>query len=49
MAIEREHGLDDIIGDKGRPPQDGPRWYEDYSELKATETLWAQEKLLSLS
>ena len=23
-------------------------WYEDYSELKATKTLWAQEKLLLL-
>lgn len=28
--------------------QDGTPWHEDYSELKTTETLWAQEKLLSL-
>lgn len=28
------------------PPQDVPQWYADYFELKATETLQAQEKLL---
>lgn len=34
--------------DQGRMPQDGSLWHEDYSELKATETLQDQDKLLPL-
>ena len=31
------------VGARGRPPQNGSLWHEDYSELKAVETLRAQE------
>lgn len=34
-----------IVGVQNESPQDMPLWYEDYFELKALETLWAQEKL----
>lgn len=35
------------VGVRNKSPQDVSLWYSDYSELKTTETLWAQEKLLS--
>lgn len=33
-------------GAKGRLPQDGPIWYEDYFELKTIKTQYIQEKAL---
>lgn len=36
----------DPVGIRIEPSQYVPQWYADYSELKATETLLVQEKLL---
>ena len=36
-----------VVGVQNQPAQDAPEWYAGYSELKANETLRAQEKLPS--
>lgn len=40
------HSNNDSVGVQNKPPQGVPQQYVDYFELKATETPWAQEKLL---
>lgn len=37
-----------IVGIQNESPQDVSLWYADDFELKATNTLWAQEKFLLL-
>lgn len=50
---QRPHTLKDwrapvaTVGVQNESPQNAPQWYVDYFELKASETLQAQDKLLS--
>lgn len=46
-SMKTEHVFPSMF-ESGCRGQDGPPRHEDYFELKTTETLWAQEKLLSL-
>lgn len=43
---QRNVSIVEGVGVQKDTPQDVTQWYVDYFELKATQTLWAQEKLL---